>query len=80
MAIGMTIIASFLMLTDQTTRLVEVISAVILGDTLDHLINCELKEHFILIVQICAVLVDADAITKGRQDEGTKCGRAKQIF
>ena len=68
------------MLTDQTTRLVEVISAVIFWDALDHLINCELEEHLILVVQICAFLVNADAITKGRQDERTKCGGAKQIF
>ena len=68
------------MLTDQTTRLIEVVSAVIFRDALDHLINCELKKHFILVVQICAFLVDADAITKGRQDKRAKCGGAKQIF
>ena len=39
----------------------------------------ELKKHFILVVQVEAVLRDADAITKGRQDKGTKGGRFEQI-
>ena len=67
------------MLTDQATGFGEVLTAVILWDVFDHLIDLKPQVHLLLVLEVCVFMADADTIAQGRQDEMTEARGLKEI-